>query len=133
MKVVPNVFHVCLILFVVGSFLHGVDPLSYFSFQTVLHDWCNKGRQTDIDSQTDSQTDRQRDRKTHTDRHIDIHIQTQTDIHRHTQTFRQTVRQTHIHRQIHRQTHTQTHRDRQTDSPNILMKANVLFVVKISI
>ena len=21
----------------------GVDPLSYFSFQPVLHDWCNKG------------------------------------------------------------------------------------------
>ena len=21
-----------------------VDPLSYFSFQTVLHDWCNEGR-----------------------------------------------------------------------------------------
>ena len=29
---------------VVGSNLHGVDPLSYFSFQPVLHDWCNKGR-----------------------------------------------------------------------------------------
>ena len=29
---------------VVGSILHGVDPLSYFSFQSVvLHDWCNKG------------------------------------------------------------------------------------------
>ena len=24
--------------------LHGVYPLSYFSFQPVLHDWCNKGR-----------------------------------------------------------------------------------------
>ena len=24
--------------------LHGVDPLNYFSFQPVLHDWCNKGR-----------------------------------------------------------------------------------------
>ena len=23
---------------------HGVDPLSYFLFQPVLHDWCNKGR-----------------------------------------------------------------------------------------
>ena len=22
----------------------GVNPLSYFSFQPVLHDWCNKGR-----------------------------------------------------------------------------------------
>ena len=29
---------------VVGSILHGVYPLSYFSFQPVLHDWCNKGR-----------------------------------------------------------------------------------------
>ena len=29
---------------VVGSILHGVDPLSYFSFQPVLHDWCDKGR-----------------------------------------------------------------------------------------
>ena len=29
---------------VVGSILHGVDPLSYFSFQLVLHDWGNKGR-----------------------------------------------------------------------------------------
>ena len=28
---------------VVGSILHGVDPLSYFSFQPMLHDWCNKG------------------------------------------------------------------------------------------
>ena len=27
-----------------GSILHGVDPLSYFSFQPVLHDWCFKGR-----------------------------------------------------------------------------------------
>ena len=27
----------------VRSILHGVDPLSYFSFQPVLHDWCNKG------------------------------------------------------------------------------------------
>ena len=26
-----------------GSILHGVDPLSYLSFQPVLHDWCNKG------------------------------------------------------------------------------------------
>ena len=23
--------------------LQGGDPLSYFSFQPVLHDWCNKG------------------------------------------------------------------------------------------
>ena len=38
---------------VVRAFAHGamgcridpswVDPLSYFSFQPVLHDWCNKG------------------------------------------------------------------------------------------
>ena len=28
---------------VVGSILHGVDPLSYFLFQPVLHDLCNKG------------------------------------------------------------------------------------------
>ena len=28
---------------VVGSILHGVDPLSYFSFQPVLHDGHNKG------------------------------------------------------------------------------------------
>ena len=27
----------------IGSILHGVDPLSYFSIQPVLHDWCNKG------------------------------------------------------------------------------------------
>ena len=29
---------------VVGSILHGVDPLGYFSLQPVLHDWCNKDR-----------------------------------------------------------------------------------------
>ena len=29
---------------VVGSILHGVDPLSCFSFQSVLHNWCNKSR-----------------------------------------------------------------------------------------
>ena len=27
-----------------SSLLSSVDPLSYFSFQPVLHDWCNKGR-----------------------------------------------------------------------------------------
>ena len=32
-----------MVRWVVGSILHGVDPLSYFSFQPVLHD-CNKGR-----------------------------------------------------------------------------------------
>ena len=33
-----------MVRWVVGSILHGVDPLSYFSFQPVFHDWCNKGR-----------------------------------------------------------------------------------------
>ena len=33
-----------IVRWVVGSILHGVDPLSYFSFQPVLHDWYNKGR-----------------------------------------------------------------------------------------
>ena len=32
-----------MVRWVVGSILHGVDPLSYFSFQPVLHDLCNKG------------------------------------------------------------------------------------------
>ena len=32
-----------MVRWVVGSILHGVDPLSYFLFQPVLHDWCNKG------------------------------------------------------------------------------------------
>ena len=32
-----------MVRWVVGSILHGMDPLSYFSFQPVLHDWCNKG------------------------------------------------------------------------------------------
>ena len=32
-----------MVRWVVQSILHGVDPLSYFSFQPVLHDWCNKG------------------------------------------------------------------------------------------
>ena len=31
-----------MVRWVVGSILHGVDPLSYFSFQPVLHDWCKK-------------------------------------------------------------------------------------------
>ena len=30
-------------LYGIGSILHGVDILSYFSIQPVLHDWCNKG------------------------------------------------------------------------------------------
>ena len=29
-----------MVRWVVGSILHGVDPLSYFSFQPVLNDWC---------------------------------------------------------------------------------------------
>ena len=33
-----------MVRWVVGSILHGVDPLSYFSFQPVLHNWCTKGR-----------------------------------------------------------------------------------------
>ena len=33
-----------MVRWVVGSIVHWVDPLSYFSFQPVLHDWCNKGR-----------------------------------------------------------------------------------------
>ena len=33
-----------MVQWVIGSILHGVDPLSYFSLQPVLHDWCNKGR-----------------------------------------------------------------------------------------
>ena len=32
-----------MVQWVVGSILHGVDPLSYFLFQPVLHNWCNKG------------------------------------------------------------------------------------------
>ena len=32
-----------MVQWVVRSILHGVDILSYFSFQPVLHDWCNKG------------------------------------------------------------------------------------------
>ena len=32
-----------MVRWVVRSILQGVDPLSYFSFQAVLHDWCNKG------------------------------------------------------------------------------------------
>ena len=32
-----------MVRWVIGSILHGVDPLRYFSFQPVLHDWCNKG------------------------------------------------------------------------------------------
>ena len=33
-----------MVRWLVGSILHVVNPLSYFSFQPVLHDWCNKGR-----------------------------------------------------------------------------------------
>ena len=32
-----------MVQWVIGLILHGVDPLSYFLFQPVLHDWCNKG------------------------------------------------------------------------------------------
>ena len=41
---IPEVESSLMVRWVVGSILHGVDPLSYFSFQLVLHDWCNKGR-----------------------------------------------------------------------------------------
>ena len=33
-----------MVRWVIRSILHGVDPLSYFLFQPVLHDCCNKGR-----------------------------------------------------------------------------------------
>ena len=33
-----------MVRWVVGSILHGVKPLSFFSFHPALHDWCNKGR-----------------------------------------------------------------------------------------
>ena len=39
-----EVEHSLMVRWVIGSILHGVDPLSYFLFQPVLHDWCNKGR-----------------------------------------------------------------------------------------
>ena len=45
-KVHRNMFQMersLMVRWVVGSILHGVDPLNYFSFQPVLHDWCNKG------------------------------------------------------------------------------------------
>ena len=32
-----------MVRWIVGLILHGVNPLSYFSFQQVLHDWCTKG------------------------------------------------------------------------------------------
>ena len=32
-----------MVRWVVGSILNGVDSLSYFSFQPVLHDCCNEG------------------------------------------------------------------------------------------
>ena len=35
--------HLLMVRWVVGSILHGVNPLSYCSFQPVLHDWCFKG------------------------------------------------------------------------------------------
>ena len=43
-KVSSEVERSLMVRWVVGSILHGVDPLSYFSFQPVLHNWCNKGR-----------------------------------------------------------------------------------------
>ena len=32
-----------MVRWVFGCILHGVEPLSYFSFQPVFHYWCNKG------------------------------------------------------------------------------------------
>ena len=32
-----------MVRWVVGSILHGLDPLSFFSFEAVLHDWFSKG------------------------------------------------------------------------------------------
>ena len=32
-----------MVRWVIRSFLHVVNPLSYFLFQPVLHNWCNKG------------------------------------------------------------------------------------------
>ena len=32
-----------MVRWVIGSILHGVNPLSYFLFQPVFHDLCNKG------------------------------------------------------------------------------------------
>ena len=37
-----DVEHSLMVRWVVGSILNGVDPLSYFLFQPVLHNWCNK-------------------------------------------------------------------------------------------
>ena len=39
-----EVEHSLIVWWVIGSILHEVNPLSYFSFHPVLHDWCNKGR-----------------------------------------------------------------------------------------
>ena len=33
-----------MVRWVIESILHEVDPVSYFLFQPVLHDWRNKGR-----------------------------------------------------------------------------------------
>ena len=33
-----------MVRWVIGSILHWVDSIRYFSPQPVLHDWCNKGR-----------------------------------------------------------------------------------------
>ena len=41
--VAPREERSLMVLWVVGSILHGVDPLCCFSFQPVLYDWCDKG------------------------------------------------------------------------------------------
>ena len=37
-----------MVRWVIGSILHGVDPLTYFWFQPVLHDWSTKAVVCDI-------------------------------------------------------------------------------------
>ena len=39
-----EVDHLLMVRWIIGSILHGVGPLSYFSLQPVLHDLCYKGR-----------------------------------------------------------------------------------------
>ena len=50
-----------MVQWVVGSILHGVDPLRYFSFQPVLHECCNCMRKKK----------RERERGREIDRHMD--------------------------------------------------------------
>ena len=46
-NIIFNIIWYCFynkIMIINEVFKHIVDALSYFSFQPVLHDWCNKGR-----------------------------------------------------------------------------------------